>query len=318
MSEPKMPTSRPNHLKLRAALIISAAVLMGTGISYAGDAAPANTAPAATATATTPPPIKPDAVIATVGKDTITEADLAFAAEDLGQQLRSVPPASQRAFLVTVLIDMKVMAKAARDEKLDATPDYKMRLKYLEDRALRRAYFAKQVGGTITPDTLKAAYQDYVSKFQPQEQVHAEHILVKTEDEAKAIEKQLAGGASFEELAKSKSIDTGSGANGGDLGFFSKNQMVKSFEDAAFKLEPGKISAPVKSQYGWHIIKVLEKRETKPQAMDKIAPQLQQSMLYKKFNDAVVALKKQIKVTIPDASLAAAVKAQEQAGTAAQ
>ena len=306
MTKRNKPTLRSGFVRVGGALIVGSALLLGPNAAFAAEATPA---PAPAAAASTPP--APDAVVAKVGDDTITEADLGFAAEDLGQELQSVPPADQRAFLVTVLIDMKVMAKAARDDKLDATADYKMRLKYLEDRSLRRAYFAKQVNGAITPDAVKAAYDDYVKGFKAAEQVHAEHILVKSEDEAKDIEKQLAGGAKFEDLAKAKSIDTGSGANGGDLGFFAKGQMVKEFEDAAFALDAGKVSDPVKSQYGWHIIKVIEKKSTAPQTMDQIGPQLQQTILYKKFNDSVASLKTKIPVTIPDADLAAAVKTQE-------
>ena len=304
MTERNKPTLRTSLLRVGGALLLGSALLSPAIVL-------ADSAPAAAPAAAAPAAPKPDAVVATVGEDTIIEADLGFAAEDLGQELQSVPPADQRAFLVTVLIDMKVMAKAARDEKLDGSADYKMRLKYLEDRSLRRAYFSEQVTGAITPDAIKAAYDDYVKTFKTSDQVHAEHILVKSEDEAKDIEKQLSGGASFEDLAKAKSIDTGSGAQGGDLGFFAKGQMVKEFEDAAFALEIGKISAPVKSQYGWHIIKVLEKKSSQPQTMDQMGPQLQQTILYKKFNDSVAALKTKIAVAIPDANLAAAVKAQE-------
>jgi len=272
-------------------------------------AAPA--APAATAAAPTTPAPKPTDVVAKVGDETITEGDLGYAAEDLGQQLQNVPPQDQKAFLTTVLIDMKIMAKAARAAKLDGTDDYKARLAYLEDRALRRAYFEQQIATAVTPDAIKAAYDTYVKGFQPQDEVHAAHILVKTEDEAKAVEADLAKGTKFEDEAKAKSTDTGSAANGGDLGFFGHGQMVKEFEDAAFKLKAGEVSQPIQTQYGWHIIKLIETRKTQPAPFDQVASQLQQQVLFKKFDDTVATLKKDTPVSIPDANLAAAVKAQE-------
>lgn len=315
MTERNLSSGARRLARLAGALALGTALCVASQ-AFAEDAAPAPAAaaPAAAAPAVAPAPAapKPTDVVAKIGDQTITEADLGYAAEDLGQELQNVPPQDQRAFLVTVLIDMKIMAKAARDQKLDQTDDYKARLGYLEDRSLRRAYFDQQIAGAMTPDAIKAAYDQYAKAFQPQDEVHARHILVKTEAEAKDIEKQLAGGASFEDLAKAKSTDTGSAANGGDLGFFGRGQMVKPFEDAAFALEPGKISDPVQSQFGWHIIKVDEKRKTQPAPIEQMAQQLQQQILFKKFDETVAQLKQGVKIDIPDASLAAAVKAQSE------
>ena len=307
MTERTKSSMRLRMATLGGALVLGTALVgLPVGPSFAQDATTA--APAAAAPATPAP--KPTDVVAKVGADTITEADLGYAAEDLGQQLQNVPPEQQKAFLTTVLIDMKIMAQAARTAKLDGSPDYKARLAYLEDRALRRAYFDDQITKLVTPDTLKAAYDQYVKAFQPQDQVRARHILVKTQQEAQDIKKQLDGGAKFEDLAK-KSIDTGSAANGGELGFFAKGQMVKPFEDAAFALKVGQISDPVQSQYGWHIIQVEETGKTQPPAYDQVAQQLQQQVLFKTFDDTVAKLKAGVKIDIPDAGLAAAVKAQE-------
>jgi peptidyl-prolyl cis-trans isomerase C len=318
MTAHKTSPLRSRVAKLGGALALGTALLWSPAGVFAEDAAPAAAAPAAAPAATPAVAPKPTDVVAKVGDQSINEADLAYASEDLGQELQNVPEADRRAFLVTVLIDMKIMAKAARAEKLDATDDYKARLQYLEDRSLRRAYFEQQIAGAITPDTLKAAYDAYAAAFKPADELHARHILVATKAEAIDIKKQLDAGASFEDLAKAKSTDTGSGANGGDLGFFGHGQMVKPFEDAAFGLEIGKVSDPVQSQYGWHLIKVIEKRQTQPAPMAQIAQQLQQQILFKKFDDTVAALKKDSPVSIPDAALAAQVKAQADAGATAQ
>jgi peptidyl-prolyl cis-trans isomerase C len=296
---------------LRLASLGLSALILGAGLGLAPVRAQDAAAPAAE--------ITPQTVVATVGGEAITEADISFAAEDLAQELQQMPPEQRKAFLVTVLIDMKVMAKAAREEKMDSTDLFKQRLKYLEDRALRRAYFGEKIATGVTPEALQAAYDTFKASFQGKEEVHARHILVATEDEAKAIKAELEGGKDFAQLAQEKSTDPSAKQNGGDLGFFAKGMMVKPFEDAAFTMEVGAVSDPVKSDFGWHIIKLEEKRMSQPPSLEQIAPQLQQQVMFKNFEDQVAALKAGVTIDIPDAALAAGVKEQtEQQATEAQ
>jgi peptidyl-prolyl cis-trans isomerase C len=292
-----------------------AAALAAPGFALAQDAAtepaPETTAPAAEPAAQP----QPGDVVATVGASTITEADLAFAAEDLAQDLQQVPPEQRRAFLVTVLIDMKVMAQAARDAQLQETEDFKQRLSYLEDRALRRAFFAEKIAAGVTPESVQAAYDQFVAGFVPAEEVHARHILVATKEEADAVKAELTGGKTFEVLAMEKSTDPSAAQNGGDLGFFSRGMMVPQFEEVAFALEVGAISDPVQSQFGWHVIKLEEKRMSSPPPFEQLAPQLQQQVLLSKFDETVSTLKQGLTVDIPDTALAAQVQAQAEAPT---
>src|SRR5690349_23456006 len=116
---------------------------------------------------------------------------------------------------------------------------------------------------------MQQTYQDAVKSMAGQEEVHARHILVESEDEAKTILTELKGGADFATLAKEKSKDPGA-AQGGDLGYFSKEQMVPEFADVAFKMYAGQLSNPVKTQFGWHIIKVEDKRVRQPPEFDKV------------------------------------------------
>lgn len=298
------PSSLSRLAKLSASLLVGAALFVASGQGFAQDAAPA--APAAEAAA--PAQVDPNAVVARVGDETITEADLAFAAEDMGQDLANVPPEERKAFLTTVLIDMKVMAIAAKADQMNQTDSFKRRLTYLEDRALRRAYFTEKVAATVTPEAVQAAYDEFTKTFTPQDEVHARHILVASKEEADAIKTELDGGASFEDIAKEKSIDPGSGANGGDLGFFGKGMMVPEFEAAALALEPGQVSEPVQSQFGWHIIKVEEKRKSAPPSLQQVGAQLQQQVLFKALDTEISRLKETTAVEIPDAALAEAVK----------
>ena len=260
-------------------------------------------------------------MVATIGDQTITEADITFATEDLRQELQRVRPEERRAFLINVLIDMKVMAKAAKAAGMADTDTFKRHLQYLEERELRQDYFSDKVATMVTEESLKAAYDQYVKDFKPVEEVHARHILVATEDEAKAVKAELDAGKPFEVLAMEKTTDPSGKQNGGDLGFFSKDMMVPEFADVAFTLEPGKISDPVQTQFGWHIIKVEEKRMSSPPPIEQVQQQLAQDLMFKAFNDIVGPLKKDAKLDIPDAALAAAVKkqadsaAEDEAGT---
>lgn len=295
---------------------LAGTLLLGTALSLSPLAALAQDAATPAAPAAAAPAPSPDTVVASIGDQTITEADLAFAAEDLQQEMQQVPAEERRAFLVTVLIDMKVMAKAAREAGMADTDTFKRRVQYLEDRSLRRDYFAEKIAAGVTEDSIKAAYDDYVKAFKPVEEVHARHILVATEDEAKAIKAELDAGKPFEVLAMEKTIDPSGKQNGGDLGFFSKGMMVPEFEAVAFTLEPGKISDPVQSQFGWHIIKVEEKRMSAPPPMEQLAQQLGQQVMFKAFDDSVAKLKEGVKIDIPDAALAAGVKKQSEPSAA--
>ncbi|HWU18717.1 MAG TPA: peptidylprolyl isomerase [Devosia sp.] len=296
------------------ALIMAANAVAPT---FAQDAAPAPAPAAEAPAAEAPAPVSPDTVIATVGGETITEADLGFAAEDLTQELSQMPADQRRPFLLRVLIDMKVMAKAGRDAGMGDTPLFKQRLAYLEERALRRAYFADAIANAVTEDAVRAEYDKLVADFKPQEEIRASHILVATEEEAKAIKAELDGGADFATIAKEKSIDPGA-ANGGDLGFFGKGMMVAPFEQAAYALtEIGQVSEPVQSQFGWHIIKLEEKRESTPPTFEQVAGQLQQQLLMTTFDGTVAKLMEGVAIDIPDPALAAAVQAQTEPAAAA-
>ncbi len=296
---------RPRFAAWAGSLIVAAGVAVGGG--FAQDAV----APAA-------PAVGPDTVVATIGDQTITEGDLAFAAEDLGQDLANVPVGDRRAFLLTVLIDMKVMANAARAAQMDQTELFQRRLTYLEERALRRAYFAEVISAAVTPEALQAAYDAMIAGYQPEEEVRARHILVATEADALALKAEIDAGASFEQLATENSMDPSGAQNGGDLGFFGRGMMVPPFEQAAFALEPGQVSAPVQSQFGWHIIRLEERRQSAPPTMQQLGPQLEQQLLFSTFDEIVGGLKAAANINIPDPALAAAVQAQaEPAGGAA-
>ncbi|ASP34764.1 peptidylprolyl isomerase [Labrenzia sp. VG12] len=249
---------------------------------------------------------EPDDVVAKVGDAEITEADMAFAAQDLGQELQRFPPAQWRKLLLDVMIDMELMAQAARDEGLDKDPDFQKQLEFLQLRALRNAYLGEKINGDISDDAVKAAYDKEFADYEGPEELNARHILVKEKAEADDIIKELDGGADFAELAREKSTGP-SGPNGGSLGYFTKGQMVKPFEDAVLALEPGTYTKePVETQFGWHVIKLEDKRRQDKPAFEDVAQGLRQQLMREAYDARMAELKNEVSIEILDEALKAA------------
>jgi peptidyl-prolyl cis-trans isomerase C len=168
--------------------------------------------------------------------------------------------ATKRENILSYLIDMKIVARAAEDKKLGDSEEFKRRVAFARDRLLMDKLLNDEGKAALTDANMRKVYDEAAKQITAEEEVRARHILVDTEDDAKAVAEELKKGADFAELAKKKSKDPGA-SDGGDLGFFTKDQMVPEFSAVAFKLDPGKVSDPVKSQFGWHVINRLAARE---------------------------------------------------------
>jgi peptidyl-prolyl cis-trans isomerase C len=234
-------------------------------------------------------------VLAKVNGAEIRQSDVALAEEELGPSLAQMDPATKKDNVLAFLIDMKIVAKAAEDKKVENSEDFKKRLAFTRNRLLMDSLLASEGKAATTDEAMKKVYEEAAKQISGEQEVHARHILVETEDEAKAIKAELAKGADFAELAKKKSKDPGA-SDGGDLGFFTKEQMVPEFSTVAFALEPGKISDPVKSQFGWHIIKVEEKRNRKAPDFDQVKSQIETYVTRKAQADYVAKLREAAKV----------------------
>ncbi|MBN8980589.1 MAG: peptidylprolyl isomerase [Rhizobiales bacterium] len=237
----------------------------------------------------------PNTVIAKVNGQEIKQSDLTVAEEELGPSLAQLEPSARRENLIAFLIDMKIVAKAAEEKKVADTADFKNRLAFTRNRLLMDSLLAQEGKAALTDDAMKKVYEDAAKQVSGEKEVRARHILVPTEEEAKAIKAELDKGADFAELAMKKSKDPGA-ADGGDLGFFTKEQMVPEFSAVAFSLEPGKISDPVKSQFGWHVIKVEEKRDRKPPSFDDVKQQVSTFVVRKAQADYVTKLRAAAKI----------------------
>jgi peptidyl-prolyl cis-trans isomerase C len=236
-----------------------------------------------------------DPVLAKVNGAEIRKSDVTLAEEELGPSLAQMDPAAKDENVLAFLIDMKIVAKAAEDKKIADGEEFKKRLAFARNRLLMDSLLASEGKAATTDDAMKKVYEEASKQISGEQEVRARHILVETEDEAKAVKAELDKGADFAELAKKKSKDPGS-ADGGDLGFFTKEQMVPEFSVVAFTLEPGKISDPVKSQFGWHIIKVEEKRNRKAPDFDQVKSQIETYVIRKAQADYVSKLREAAKV----------------------
>ncbi len=241
-----------------------------------------------------------DKVIATVDGKPITDGDLAVAESEIGSDMGTMPPAQKRTSLLEFLIDNQLFAEAAEKQKLNETPSFETRLNYLKRRALRELYFEKVIKAAVTDADARKIYDEQVKLLKPEEEVSARHILVDTEAEAKALKEKLDKGADFAQLAKENSKDPGSKDDGGNLGYFGHGQMVPQFEEVVFKLQKGQVSDPVKTQFGWHLVKLEDKRVKQPPAFEIVKDRILQSLLLKKAQQDAVAQRASAKIEIVD------------------
>ena len=249
-----------------------------------------------------------DPVVARVNGVDIRQSDLAFAEEEIGGNMPTIPPEQKRDYLINYLVDVIVLSQAAEKQNLGDRPDVKRRLTFDRSRLLMESLLQEAGKASLSEDAERKVYEEAVKQVKNEEEVHARHILVPTEDEAKAILAQLKGGADFATLAKEKSKDPGA-AEGGDLGYFTKEQMVPEFAEVAFKLGKGQLSDPVKTQFGWHIIKVEDKRVRPTPTFEQVKPQIENYVAHRAQAELVDNLRKSATVerldkpAAPDASL---------------
>ena len=236
-----------------------------------------------------------DPVIARVNGVDIKQSDLALAEEDVGADMQAASPEAKREHLISYLADIIMVTQAADKKNLADNPDFKRRLAFLRSKLLMGYELQQEAKTALTDEALKQTYDEAVKSMSGQEEVRARHILVEGEDEAKAILEQLKGGADFAKLAKEKSKDPGA-AEGGDLGYFTKDQMVPEFADVAFKMYPGQLSNPVKTQFGWHVIKVEDKRIKQPPEFEKVKDQIEAYLARKAQSDFIAKLRQSAKV----------------------
>lgn len=216
-----------------------------------------------------------DPVVARVNGAEIHRSDVMRELEMLGPQAQQVPPQMLYPQVLQRMIATKLVSTQGYAQKLQNDKEVKEKMKDAETQIVAETYVHRTVQPRITDAKIKARYDELAAKYKPQDEVRARHILVKTEDEASDLIKQIKGGADFAKLASEKSEDKASAKQGGDLGYFPHDAMVKPFADAAFDAKPGEvIDKPVKSEFGYHVIKVEDKRKSSAPPLAEVKDQI--------------------------------------------
>jgi peptidyl-prolyl cis-trans isomerase C len=276
-SAPRLTACHASILAIIAAALIAA--------SAASSFAQTATAPGA------------DPLVARVNGIEIHESDLAIAEEDVGGSLpQQAAPEQKRDYLITYLADMILVAKAAEAKNVADSNTFKQRLAFARNKALMESLLQSEAKGAVNDAAMHHVYDEAVKQMGEQQEVRARHILVENEADAKAILVELKKGGDFAELAKTKSKDPSAAAEGGDLGYFTKDQMVPEFAEVAFKLDKGQLSDPVKSQFGWHIIRVEDKRTKPVPQFDQVKDQIETFVMRKAQADLVGKLRAEGKI----------------------
>jgi peptidyl-prolyl cis-trans isomerase C len=235
-------------------------------------------------------------VVARIDGLEITELEIALAGEDLGERIAQVPAAQRREYLIGYLADLKIGARAAERAKLAESPEFALRLAYFRQKVLMDEFIARESKTAATPEAARKLYDDTMKTLKPEDEVRARHILVEKEDEAKAALDRVRKGEDFAKLAGELSRDPGSGKEGGDLGYFTQDRMVPQFAEMAFKLKPGEVSEPVQTQFGWHVIKVEDRRSRPLPKFEDVKGEIETYLVRKAQQDIVLGLRGGMKV----------------------
>jgi peptidyl-prolyl cis-trans isomerase C len=277
-------------MTFRAILALSLALLAAPVWAQAAKQEKAAKQPAAAAD---------DPVVIRVNGTEVHRSEAIELMRSLPPQLQKQPPDKVYSMVVGQVVDTLLVSQAARKQKIQDDPIVKKRLALVEDQIIAEAYVQRILAKSVTDDKLHARYDKFVKEQPEREEVKARHILVPTEDDAKAVIAQLKGGADFAKLASEKTTDPAGKASGGDLGYFTKDEMVPEFADAAFKLKPGEYTeTPVKSQFGWHVIKVEDRRTAKPPSFDQAKPRLAQEVSRDIVTDKIKELRVAAKIDV--------------------
>ena len=239
-------------------------------------------------------------MLAKVDGQPITDEDVADAMADIGPGLpQKLEGAARQKYVLDYLIDLKLAAKKAEADKLTSTPEFERRMGYYREKLAMEELLNSVAKAATTEEAERKAYDEAAKAEPPQEEIHARHILLPTEEEAKKALARVKAGEDFAKVATELSKDPS--GNGGDLGWFTKDRMVPEFSDAAFKLKKGEISEPVKTQFGWHIIKVEDTRMKTFPPFEQVKDQAARYVTQKAESEAVAQLHSAAKIELFDA-----------------
>lgn len=239
-----------------------------------------------------------DRLVAEVNGEKIYQSEVLDTIQTLPPQVRQMPVQMLVPLVADQLVTGRLIARKAMDAGLQDSEEVQRRLADAERRIVQEVWLNQQIDEKMTEEAIQAAYQDFLAANPPAEEVRARHILVETEEEARDIIRQLEEGGDFAAIAAEKSKDPGA-SNGGDLGYFTKDRMVEPFAEAAFALEPGTTSEePVQTQFGWHVIRVEDRRMQEQPTLEQIRASLEQDVERQIVQDIVAELRSDAEITV--------------------
>jgi peptidyl-prolyl cis-trans isomerase C len=238
-----------------------------------------------------------DAVLATVNGEEITRTDVMMARNRLPAQLREMPEEQVLPILINLVIDSRLIANQARKEGISDEPEVKAQVELVQDMVLEHTLVTRHLQDKISEEALRERYENMIKDEKAREQVHAKHILVAERSQAEEAIRKLDEGAEFDQLAEEVSAGPSAEA-GGDLGYFSRGDMIPAFSEVAFALEPGTYSrTPVQTEFGWHVIKVEDRRVADPPPFEQVQGQLQQQLAMELRTQYVEQLREKAEIT---------------------
>ena len=241
-----------------------------------------------------------DVVVATVNGSEIRFSDVLLAEEEMGQSLAQLPEQTRFQYMLSMLIDRQILADAARKDGMEEDPEVLRRQAYFNTKALRDVYWTKRLLAEVTEEKAKEYYQATIAAAEPEEEIHGRHILVPSEDAARAAMAEIAGGKKFEDVAAAVSAGP-SKTEGGDLGYFVRGDMVPAFSEVAFALKDGEVSEPVKTKFGWHVITVENRRLRETPSYEAVRDRLMGEMVQVKSQELMDSLREGAKIDLPGA-----------------
>lgn len=241
-----------------------------------------------------------EAAVAKVNGRLITESDMKLAEAEIGSDLGTLPDVTRRRVLLEFLIENQLFADAAENQKLGSGASSDGRTQYARRSALRDLFFDKNVRAAINEGDARKFYETQHGSAKQEEEVRARHILVESKEKAWDVYEMIARGSDFATLAKRFSLDPGSKDQGGELGYFGRGQMVPQFEEAAFKLKRGEVSEPFETQFGWHLVRVDERRRRPAPAFEAVKDQMLAAMIHQKAQQIATDLRRKARIEYID------------------
>ncbi len=221
-------------------------------------------------------------LVATVDGSEIRQADISAFVATLPPQVQQLPPDQVFPLVLREIINTKILAKLARREELDKDPEFERQIRTASEQILRQVILERLSARVLTDAAIENYYNENIAAAGGEVEIRARHILLDSRDDAEEVLNELEGGGNFEQLARDRSTGP-SGPAGGDLGYFTRDAMVPAFAEAAFNLEVGDVSQPVETRFGWHVIKLEDRRETAPPALEEVRDEISRQL----FTEAV-------------------------------